>query len=875
MNKISIKSFLFENGLISEVSADWKKDFLLGSKGMTKASEDTINYAENIYFTGFGGEENVRAINKTMANWLVKQIIALGGPVNVGTTDRDKMITVFSWLKIAGSEGKMPTMDLNAAFEFANKKLEEKQKKETTQKTADELPEPPITKVEQEGLVERVYTIPDGSGRVWVKVNPKRAGEFFDKLCDANKAYGVGCQSNNAGYGAQPEHRGADRVTFTLLGPEKGKKLPISTLLSLSTVESTGDMREGKQFGNQAIGTSLYGWDDLLEKYVEFLGTKAAKDKILKSNDTLTWGEFFNKKKFELLNKLDLIRPDFVENSKSTILRLGKEAKEWIENRNLDAVEALKKFGPKKFIENIDGYTKSATFKEALEQLKDFLPELTKTDSSLILSKIDFLLDLLPADDFKKIIATVGLKDYIKNNISGFEKILKKLTNVSSKDSKTYKEIFNSIIDNYFQTIIESYKLKGPAGVDKFMDFLEMPKSDKHKFLKRDYEGNPIGLKKVVTVNPENQERTETESEFKLTDSHTIASKKERRDLLKKNESFIKSLIEGSDEKKDIDFLKIYFLETSAQEREKELKSEKERLVNYYNNPENQSKTDFINGIPMPGIFKFYQMINRGVGSGSGTEEAAGVNPKNIPTYKFDLEDLRNEQIINEIGSYFRALITGNPKGKLTNEVRYEILHYFLVMLKMSGESKERIIDTIKQYDPANLPAYKNTSIPISFVVYRDYYKLFNIAGFEDSEVLKFIKDNSEELTKKMSYGDYEELVKSFSTPHYDVRAGDMVEFLGEDTTGYDDRDRMVNKKMSLAYLFMGRRYKISAVDENVKDNTGRKSAKIKVIDNKGKETDWMKTSDFAVKTKFLGESDNVRKYINKKLFESYKKIKK
>ena len=105
-----------------------------------------------------------------------------------------------------------------------------------------------------------------------------------------------------------------------------------------------------------------------------------------------------------------------------------------------------------------------------------------------------------------------------------------------------------------------------------------------------------------------------------------------------------------------------------------------------------------------------------------------------------------------------------------------------------------------------------------------------------------------------------------------------MVEFKGEDTTGYDDRDRMVKKKMSLAYLFIGRRYKISAVDESQEDASGKrvvaKNAKIKVIDNRGTETNWMNTSDFDVKTKFLGES-NVRKYISKKLFESYKKMKK
>jgi hypothetical protein len=664
-----------------------------------------------------------------------------------------------------------------------------------------------------------------------------------------------------------------------LLGPEKGKEVPVSTLMSLTTIESTQNMGEGKQVGNQPIGTTLYGWNDLLEKYVEFLGTPAAKKAIKISTDGTTWSAFFSKDKFDLLNRLDLLRPDLIESSKQSIISNGgTKAKEWFATRNLDAIDALAQFGPEKFIENIEGYTKSVTFKEALGQLTPLLPALAEKNPNLILFKIDFLLDLLPADDFKKIIATIGLKDYIKNNISYFEKMLKKLTNVSSKDSKVYKEVFNSIIDSYFETIIKAYGVKGPAGVDKFMDFLEMPKSDKHKFSRRDFEGNPIGLKKEVLKNEEgefilddNGQRQIVEKEFPLTDSHTVASKKERRDLLKNNKDFIKSLIDGSDEKKDIDFLKIYFLETSAQERKENLEDleNKTKLINYYNKPENKDPKDTINGVPMPGIFKFYQILNRGLGG--KTEDSKFVK---IPTYKFDIEDLRNPKIINEIISYYRAILKGNSESPLTIKQGYEALDNLSKLLYEAGESKINILERIRKYNPSKLPMYQNTSVPISPIIYKEYYDLFRTIGFTDSEILKDIKENSEELINKMKLGGYEQLVQDFSIKHYDVNVGEMVQFLGEDTTGYDDRDKMIKKKMSLAYLFMGRRYKISAVDENAKDATGKKSAKIKVIDNRGKETNWMNASDFDVKTKFLNES-NVRKYINKKLFESYKKMKK
>jgi len=903
MNKISIKSFLLENGLISEVSADWKNDFLKGSKGMTKTTEDVINYAENIYFTGFGGEENVRVINKPMANWLIKQIIALGGPANVGTIDRDKMITIFSWLKIAGGPGNMATMDLNAAFEYASGKIEEKQKKENADKgqEEDKTNEPPLGPAEEKGLAKRVKTLPDG--RYWVKVDQSKAGEFFDMQCQRQKYYGVGCQSFKGGHGTVGRsHREPDRISYTLLGPLKGEKDLVSSLLAISVSRNSGDIYETRQAENKAIGSeSFYGWDDLDDAFVEFLGTPEARKDIKSINNhggVNFWQELFKNNKFDLLNKLDILRPDLIEASKKTILQYGgPKATEWFETRNLDAIDALTKFGPEKFIQNIDGYTKSVTFKEAMAQLAPLLPELAEKNPNLILSKIDFLLDLLPADDFSKIITKVGLTDYIEKDISGFEKMLKKLKDDNLKDKKIYREIFSDIVNNYFQTIVKAYNLRGAAGVDKFMDFLEMPKLDAHKFLRRNEEGRPIVLKKEPARDEEgnlvivNGQRQMVEKEFPLADSLSIATQKERRDLLKKNESFIKSLIEGTAEKKNIDFLRIYILETSAQERAETLKDDKAnkaekaekaeigltkiKLINYYNNPENLDETDFINGVPMPGIFKFYQILNRGVGS-QASESQVGINK--VPIYKFDLDDLKNPEILKEIVSYFTKVAKGSSEDPLTVKQRYQIIDNYIRLLHKSGESKEKLIETIKLNRPPRLPNYKNISTPIPFVSYQEYYELFRIAGLVDSEILKNIKEDSEELIKKMTYGEYEKLVKHFSIPHYDVKVGDMVEFKGEDTTGYDDRDRMVKKKMSLAYLFIGRRYKISAVDESQEDASGKrvvaKNAKIKVIDNRGTETNWMNTSDFDVKTKFLGES-NVRKYISKKLFESYKKMKK
>lgn len=867
---MSIKPFLVKVGLLLEADLGWVEDFLKGAKGMPKTTQDVLDYVLSVYGNAFDGLNNVTVFNRKMIRWLVEQITALGGPTNIDTQNREKLLTVMSWFKIAGSEGNLPKMTLDKAFEFSKNKIEEKSKKDNIQKGSNEFPEPPITKVEQEGLVDRAYVVPDGSGRVWVKVNTKRAGEFFDALCDANRAFGVGCQSNKAGYTAQPAHRSADRVTFTLLGPEKGQKLPITTLLSLSTVKSTGDMREGKQVGNQAIGNSLYGWDDLFERYVEFLGTPVAKENIKYSSDSLTWNQAFKSRKFDALNRLDITRPDFIENSKDYILHQGKEAVEWFENRNLDAVEALQKYGPKKFLEGIDKYSKSATFKNALEQLAPNLSELAKSNPDLVLQKINYLLDSMPVDGFKSLITGVDLGNYILTNKDEFQKLLKKLTNVNSKDAKSYKEIFKSLLDNNFELISRSFG-KGNSGVDKFMSFLEMPKSEKHKFVRKNEEGKIIALKKVVTVHPDGS-RSEKEEEFELPEQLAITTQKERRDLLKRNEDFIKSNIEGDSERKEINFLRLLFRESNPQEIQRTLKTDKEKFIKYYDDPAHLTKYNMVRGVPLPGIFEFYRIFHKGsaIGSSSSTEE------KEKPYYKFDLEDLRNPAIAKTVVNFFAKLYKAD-KGAAAIDAsgQYEILEDYIHMLEVAGESKEKITEILSKYKPSELSFYKGKDTLIPRVVYEKYYSI--LSNYTSNEnALKDIKNNKEEMEERMTRIEYNNLLKKFSTPYFDVTLGEMVEFKGEETDGYDEFDRRVKKRIGLAYLDIGKKYEVTRIiyPEDLKPGEMLNS-KIKVLNNKKEETDWMNTTDFKIGINYLNESNSVSSYIRKKLIESYLKNKK
>lgn len=875
MSKPSIKPFLIEYGLISEVSADWKKDFFTGAKGMPKTTEDVINYVENIYITAFGGEQNITVINKKMAKWLVEQIVQLGGTTNIGTSDREKLLIVMNWFKIAGSEGNLPKMDLNAAYEFSKKKIQEKESKEALQKNASQFAEPPITKVEEEGLVERVYTIPDGSGRVWVKVNPNKAGQFFDKLCDANRAYGVGCQSEHSGM-MHAQHRKSDRITYTLLGPEKGQKVPISTLMSLSIDKSTQNMVESKQVGNQPIGEKLYGYNDLFDKLVEFLGTSIAKQTIIRTSDhyTLSWA--FQNKKFDAINKLDLLRPDFIENSKSTI-RNTDGGEEWFATRNLDAMGALKRFGVKSFIENIESYTKSQTFKQALLQLSSDIPRLAGQFPELVLSKINYLLDYLPVENFKEMFKHIKLDRYIIDNKNDFEKLIKKLTTVNSKDAKSYKDIFNNILENYFPAIVQSFG-GGLLGLKKVIDFFEMPKSDKHKFVKRTPEGKIIALKKDITVNPETHERTESDTEFELSDGLSILPQKERRDLLKQNESFIKSLVEGSDEKKDINFLRILFGATNPQDVQRTLINDKEKFIKYYDKfnknestrlitriKELSERPDFKNntslrdevkkmvdlaksltldGIPKPGIMSYYAIFNKG---------------KSDAFFKFTIEDLRNPKILSELKEFYEKVESRRSKKSGDNTVitSLNIANDIVNLYKLAGASDEEVYQILQE----------NSDLQNADLI--AYTKFFQILDEHTSNSFskKQIEKSKDIIISKIGEYNYKDLLGKFSAIQYAIEVGDMIEFLGRDVDENDEK---------YFTLQNGRKYSIMEIDPT--EINGIANSKIRVMGGNKKATDWLDIKAFKWEEygkSILNEESIIRKAIAKKLFETYFKNKK
>lgn len=833
MNKLSLKSFLFENGFLTEVSMDWRNDFITGAKNMPKTTDAVLDYVQNIYFTAFDGEQNVQAINKKMARWLVEQVITLGGPANVDTISRNKMIRVMQWLKIAGAEGNMPKMSLDAAFTLADSKIIEREKKAQTPQE-----EPEETEVEKSKLVKRIYTLQDGSGRFWVEVDQKKSGDFFDTACKKGRAYGVGCQSRLNG-NMVSGYRSSNRKSFSLLGPAKNDpKGHVSTLMALS-VNSDKDLDQARQSGNQEIGSNLDGYTDLFDIFIEFLGSITGKENIHKTSDNGYLYNLFRKNNFDLANKLDALRPDLIENQKEAIKRMGPSATEWLNSRNMDAVQALQKFGPERFLENIETYVKSKTFKDALVQLAPLIPKVSKKSPGLVIGKINYLLDFLPIEIFKELITTVDLNEFIQNQKDDFEKVLKKLSNVNSKDAKAYREIFKYIIDNYFQSIIKASG-KGLDAVKKFMTFLEMPKSDKHQFVKRTPDGKIIALRK--DVKREGGQEEVKDVEFELPESLAITTQKERRDLLKKNEEFIKTLIDGDPERKDINFLRMIFSESNPQDVRRTLSSEKQRFIDYYNNPQHITKYNMVRGVPLPGIFEFYKIFNKGQTYGI-------IEGKEKPYYKFDLEDLRDPNIARQVVGFFTKLYMSDKNAQTIGpEGQYEILDDYLNMLDIAGESHEKIIEILNKYKPSELSFFKGKVSKISPVVFDNYYSML-AHHTSNAEAAAEIRKNQDIIIEYTSLKDFEKLLGKFVDMKYDVEVGEFVEYIGPKTSDLKKTD----PKIEADY---GRKYNVGEVND-----TGRNDM-IRIYDNSKKMSDFVPSSWFKIDKKLLNEA--VRKTIRK-----------
>jgi hypothetical protein len=836
--RLSIRRFFENNGIILEMK-DWKSHFAAGTKGQPRTEMVILDYVEDILSGVYDNEEKVK--NSPIAPWLVRQVAEIG-VTNIGTDDRSKMLTVIEWVKETGGAGAVKSLSLPKAYEVAQKALENiKLKKSLEKSTEAATTSIPETEDEKDGKVLRVGVLKDGSKRMWVKV---LKDSWNKEKCATGAHKGVQCQASHNFLG-----QGYDQ--YTLIGPPKGNpEGPVATIMSMNVWPGTKAVTELKQEGNQQPGVQVTsgGWDDADKQFIDFVAFNPVgrenidrfheyqqneqEPRMHEGSNHIPWGGgagamwFIMDKNPELFNRLVTARPDIRDLNKNIILSHHKFGKKWFETYGIDVTEYAKE-NPERFIQDIDRFefVGAKKIEEALNGID--INKIAAKNPKLVLSKIDKLLNNLSVEMFKKIISTIDMSNYISKTPEKFKELIKMMS--SSKNTKYRDAMVEMIYENMLPLIDASGG--GTKGLYDLLDFLSMPKM--HRFSRKGVDGQIYAIKKVTVVDPATGDRTVTEEEFPLRDDLSIMPQKERRKIIDHNKEWIKSQFVGTEEEKEIKYLRVLFKEINPQDIERTIRGEKEKFVNYYD--KNPSR---ITGFP--GIIEFYSVINRGKPGYVVTSPVASGKQKTY--YKMDLDEFKNKNVLKRLLKYFYS----NSDQSSTEGKMYEAAQDLLKTMETSGESSENIAEFAKkEFSPKSI-----------------------VKIIEKSDLLKMIKDYKNDIINSGITGSqaYKDFLTGYSEKSYEVKKGDMIMFTGMD---FDEKNPIqIQKsidKMEGIYLTKGKKYKVSDVS---KDEFGSiRNSSIEVIDDRKKKK-WYPTSMFDVKK--INVISEVRKYVIKKMLEAH-----
>lgn len=794
--------------LINEMR-DWKQHFLDGTKGMKKTNIEILNYVESLLKDVF--ENNSDKINNNpLAPWIVG-IISSIGVENIDSNERTQLLKILEWFKITGSTGNVPKMTLQQAYDFVMASLDKIQKKkegELVKKEPISTTSIPPLQDELDKKIERIFVLPDGSGRMWVKVLKP---SWFEETCKANRTKGVMCQASTEGRYAKLPYE-----SYTLIGPPKGNPNGfISTIASISINTESNAVEEIKQENNQHPGSQSTsgGWDDVGDRVIDFI----AYSPIMKSKvDKFTSGGhgeqgryggvatlvYWMKNNQELFNRLMNKRLDIFSNTQELIRKYHPLGLKWFEMMNID-INALAQENPIKFLENIDFFysTYGNKIKSAIEKIN--FEEISKTHKQLIFNILFLLAEFTKPEHFIKILSLIDFGGYIKFNTDSFKQLLKKLSNLNQ-----YKSIFEDILVKYGREIISAFGNKG-AGLHNFLKFVATPKLKQHEgSIKNQATGEYVGTRIEVEDNPLTGRREEKEVRFVVPDNLKILPQKERRDFIVKNKEYIESFFEGDEKKKEIEYLRFLFMESNIQDIERTLRKEKQEFINYYNNKFQKKESKF------PGIIEFYSVLNRN-------------KPNYIQTYgeqvyfPMELEDLKDKENMKNIILYYY----GKSKETVTTKKKYDAIGNYVKTLQLSGEPEDSLINFYKE----NFSPSKITK-PTTSVDYTIFIKTLDKFIDSRNKILSFIKSLKNEMEKVDNLGlnYYKNMVNEYSDKVYKVKEGDTIQYLGKEGIGI--------------YLTKGKKYRVIKTE----DEPGFKNARVMIIDDVKKES-WYDTKNFEV----------------------------
>ncbi len=844
MNLVStLKSF----GIILEMN-DWKKHFLAGTKGQPKTDVETLDFVEKLLKDSF--ENNTQKVNNCkLAPWVVKIVKEIGFN-DISEIQLEKLKTILQWFNITGSEGNISKLTLDQAFESAKKSLDKIKSKESQNKTSEETETSTEDIVdhlndEKRRLIKRIFQVNDGSNRLWVEVLDNywlsELSEFNDPYTE--RYWGVKCQAT--------DFLGNAYQNFQLIGPPAGNKNgPWSTQVGMGGSKSNHNLTEIKQEGNHHPGSqsTSAGYSDGDERIIDFLCFSAvAKEKIkyfanyqgnvpVRDTNETYGAEVFLKRIIkvspELFNKLCTYRNDIIETNKDFIISL--KGQEWYDERSVD-IAFIAKENPIEFLSNLSRYLDRFGKDAAAELNKIDIEGLYLTNPDVIFSNINLFIASLPKERFEGLLNKIDLKLYTNRFPEESKKLFKSMSHFPQ-----YQDMFNKIIESDPQELIKSFG-NGNTGVMNFLKFASSPKDPKHQNAVLDKStGEYIGTRKKIVVDS-NGERRELEEKFTIDDNLKVLNQKKRRDFLIKNKELIKSYVKGTEEDKEINFLKLYASELNPQEIDR--LPEKEFMLDYYDkkyqayfkDKQNMEHNAFVQKYAVKNSLGNYvtdsegEIVLKKYRPGI-MEIMSFLQLKNKGELKISLAD--GKKYLPQIFKYFE---NESPE---TNDLRKKIdgLVNYLKLMKNSGMSLEEIFkiqdNFISKFLSSNNTVTEAHYLGRKFFEYLDY----DLAWKQ----IEKLRTTLEAMGEKGIIG-YRDLVNKLSLNRYKVSPGDIIMFKGN-----------INDKEDYYYLKKGKGYKVLQTKDEI-DEQGNTimNGYVLISDENGPngigQDVWLKTSRFDV----------------------------
>jgi len=784
---MNIISTLTKFGVIQEMN-DWKKHFTDGTKGQPRTDTAILDFVEELIFEVFEGNEE-KVNNCRLAPWVIK-IVKEKGLNNVSEEDTNKIKSVLKWFKLSGNEGSIKNMNLDDAFEYAENKGTLKKKESEPQEVEEDAPH---LEAEKQGRIKRIYSVNDGSRRIWIEVIDGKWLTEDGELNPMNK-WGVKCQVGG-------DFTGSDNQNIQLIGPPSGKPNgPWSTQIGMSGRRAAKGLREIKQEGNHQPGSqkTSSGYSDGDERIIDFLCfSQYAKNNVIKlatynGDLAMSVGQSSGAARFlidiiqnkpDLLNKLADHREDLIEIHRDLIISI--KGQEWFDERNID-IKTLAETNPEKFLDKFENLIKKFG-KEAIDELSKIdIFKIYDKNPSLVLKNISSFIGRIPDVEFEKIFKKINLDEFIRAYSESFKNVLKFLSD--ERSNKTYQNIFNYILDNKTKEMLAVF---GPSnvGVANFIKFAESPRERKHQSAyfnpsKKEY----IGVREELVLDQNGQplrdelgNRITTPKKFVIKDDKKVLLQKERKKFIEKNKEFIKSFVKGDEFNKELQFLKFYVPQLNDQEVNKILNTPtdeqkntlKDKIVEFYNKKYSEFEQDKNKGKAF-----LIQKYGKNVVDADGNIIIKEFLPGVLEFYRnFKFSNSQDNFIpLNELKKHQKDLIAyfyKNSDKESDQNKRIDAFGKFLDLCKDNKVSREEILKFIRA---VNIDPKQNITLATAF--YRSVFKVLD-KKFAINEVknLKSVFDSLGENGKR----NYEYLVQSLSIDKYNVKRGDRIMFKGND----------------------------------------------------------------------------------------------